>query len=142
MPVRIAVNLPVRSVDRSIEFFTRLGFAIDPLLTNDTTARLVISEEISTLLVAHEAFRRITGRDIAEARTVAEVVVQLQLDSRERVDELVDAAVEAGGRTAHPTNDQGFLYGRSFVDLDGHLWDAFHVDLTGPVPPAEQDAAS
>jgi uncharacterized protein len=136
MPVEIAVNLPVRSVARSIEFFTRVGFSIDPLLTNDTTAHFVISEGISTLLVAHEMFRRITGRDLAEARTAAEVVVQLRLDSRERVDELVDAAIEAGGRTANPTNDQGFLYGRSFVDLDGHLWDAFHLDPSGAVLPA------
>jgi predicted lactoylglutathione lyase len=141
MPVRIAVNLPVRSVDRSIEFFTRLGFSIDALLTNDTTAHLVISEEISTMLVAHETFRRMTGREITEARTAAEVVVQLQLNSREHVDELVDTAIAAGGRAANPTNDQGFLYGRSFVDLDGHMWDAFHVDLASPVPPAEQDAA-
>jgi uncharacterized protein len=141
MPVRIAVNLPVRSVDRSIDFFTRLGFSIDPLLTNDTTARLVISEEISTMLVAHEMFRRMTGRDIIEAEIASEVVVQLQLDSREHVDELVDAAIAAGGRSANPTNDQGFLYGRSFVDLDGHLWDAFHVDLSGAVPPVERDAA-
>ena len=127
MPVKIAVNLPVRSVGRSIEFFTRLGFAVDPLLTGDATARLVISEEISAMLVTHEVFRRITGRDIAEARTEAEVVVQLQVDSRERVDQLADAAGEAGARTVFPANDQGFLYGRGFVDLDGHMWDAFHV---------------
>lgn len=141
MPIRIAVNLPVRSVDRSIEFFTRLGFSVDPLYTNDTTAHIVIGEEISAMLVADTTFRSITGRDIADAETAAEVVVQLQLDGRELVDELVDAAITAGGRTTRPANDQGFLYGRSFVDLDGHLWDVFHADLSGVVPPAEQDAA-
>jgi predicted lactoylglutathione lyase len=140
MPVRIAVNLPVESIDRSIEFFTRLGFSIDPMLTNDTTAHLLISDEISTMLVTHEMFRAITGRDIASAQMTAEVVIQLQLDSRQRVDELVNAAVEAGGRADHPVNDQDFLYGRSFVDLDGHMWDAFHVDLSAAAQTAEGGA--
>lgn len=141
MPARITVNLPVRSVGRSIEFFTRLGFAIDPLLTDDTTAHVLISEEISTMLVDHDKFQHITGRDIVDTRTAAEVVLQLRLDSREHVDELVDSAIAAGARTAKPTNDQGFLYGRSFVDLDGHIWDAFHVDLTSPVSSGERETA-
>jgi predicted lactoylglutathione lyase len=128
MCVKIAVNLPVKSLDRSVGFFTQLGFAVNPQLTSDATAHLIVSDEISIMLLTAELFSTVTNRPVADTATSAEAVVQLQLDSRERVDELVDAAVTAGGRIANPPNDQGFLYGRSFTDLDGHHWDAFHID--------------
>jgi predicted lactoylglutathione lyase len=131
MSVQIAVNLPVEDLDRSVGFFTQLGFTVNPQLTSDTVAHLVISDQISTILVAEQVFRSISRRAVADPATSAEVLVQLKLDSRERVDQLVDAAIRAGGQVANPPNDQGFLYGRSFTDLDGHLWDAFHLD-----PPA------
>jgi predicted lactoylglutathione lyase len=68
-------------------------------------------------------------RDVADTATSAEVIVQLRAGTREPVDELVDAAISAGGQVANPPNDQGFLYGRNFGDLDGHQWDALHVDV-------------
>jgi predicted lactoylglutathione lyase len=129
MSVKITVNLPVKSLDRSAGFFTKLGFFVNPQLTTDATAHLVISDEISVMLVTEELFGTISRRDAADTATSAEVIVQLQMDSRRRVDELVDAAIAAGGHVANPPNDQGFLYGRGFIDLDGHQWDAFHVDL-------------
>jgi predicted lactoylglutathione lyase len=129
MSVKITVNLPVKSLDRSAGFFTKLGFSVNPQLTTDTTAHLVISDEISVMLVTEELFGTISRRDAADTATSAEVIVQLQLDSRRRVDELVEAAIGAGSHVANPPNDQGFLYGRGFTDLDGHQWDAFHVDL-------------
>jgi predicted lactoylglutathione lyase/AcrR family transcriptional regulator len=133
MPVKLAINLPVKKLDRSVGFFTQLGFSVNPQLSSDTTAHLVISDEISAILIAEELFNNISRRHVADTATSAEVIVQLQLGTRERVDELVDAAISAGGQVANPPNDQGFLYGRSFVDLDGHQWDAFHVDV--PVTP-------
>jgi len=134
MSIKIAVNLPVQALDRSVAFFTKLGFSVNPKLTSDTTAHLVLSEEISTILVAEELFSTISRRTVADAATRAEVIVQLQVGSRERVDELVDVAIGAGGQVANPPNDQGFLYGRSFTDLDGHQWDVFHFDLSEAPP--------
>jgi uncharacterized protein len=128
MSVKIAVNLPVTSLDKSVGFFTQLGFAINPQLTNSASAHLIVSEEISVMLLTAQLFSTITNRPVADPTTSAEMVVQLQLDSRKRVDELVNAALTAGGQITNPPNDQGVLYGRSFTDLDGHHWDAFHVD--------------
>lgn len=127
MSVKIIVNLPVKDLERATGFFTRLGFTVNPALTSGTTAHLLVGEEISVMLVDEKLFTSISNRAVADTATSAEVVVQLQLDSRERVDEFVDSALQAGGRIANPPNDQGFLYGRSFTDLDGHEWDAFHV---------------
>lgn len=128
MSVKIAVNLPVTDLDRSVGFFAELGFAIDPRLSYSASAHLVVSEEIRIVLLTARLFGTITNRPVPDPTSGAEMVVQLQVASRARVDELVDAALKAGGRIANPPNDQGFLYGRSFTDLDGHLWDAFHVD--------------
>src|SRR5262245_30555211 len=130
MSVKIAVNMPVKSLETSVRFFTQLGFAVNPELTSNSTALLVVSEEISVMLLTAELFSTVTNREVADTVTSAEVLVQLQLDSRERVDDLVEAAIGAGGQIANPPNDQGFLYGRSFTDLDGHHWDAFHLDPT------------
>jgi predicted lactoylglutathione lyase len=132
MSTKIAVNLPVKDLDRSLQFFTRLGFSVNPQLTNSTNAHLVITDDISAMLVTEELFRGITRRAVADTATNAEVIVQLALDSRQDVDDLVDAAITAGGQVANPPNDQGFLYGRSFTDPDGHQWDAFHIDLSAP----------
>jgi predicted lactoylglutathione lyase len=82
------------------------------------------------MLVSESRFKSMTGKDIADATHQAEGVMQLRVESRERVDELVVKALAAGGLPLHETNDQGFLYGRSFQDLDRHSWDAFHVDET------------
>src|SRR4029450_13371688 len=109
MSVQIAVNLPVEDLDRSVGFFTQLGFTVNPQLTSDTVAHLVISDQISTILVAEQVFRSISRRAAAAPATSAEVLVQLKLDSRERVDQLVDAAIRAGAQVANPPNDQGFL---------------------------------
>src|ERR1051325_451267 len=113
MSVKIAVNLPVTDLDRSVGFFTQLGFAIDPRLSDSASAHLVVSEEIRIVLLTARLFGTITTRPVADPTTGAEMVVQLQVASRARVDELVDAAMKAGGRIANPPNDQGFLYGRS-----------------------------
>lgn len=141
MPAKIVLNLPVTSLDRSIGFFTRLGFLVDTTLTSDTAAHLVMSDQASVMLITEPVFGAVTGRAVTDTATSAETVVQLKLDSREQVDQFVNAAIGAGGRIANPPSDQGFLYGRSFRDLDGHLWDAFHVDLSmAPATPADGEA--
>jgi len=131
MTLSITVNLPVKDVARSSAFFAHLGFVINPLYANEEHMELLgISDEVNVMLVSESRFKPMTGKDIADATHEAEAVMQLCVESRERVDELVVKALAAGGLPLHETNDQGFLYGRSFQDRDRHNWDAFYVDET------------
>ncbi len=125
--IRVVINLPVKDLKRSIKFFTSLGFSFNQLLSNDTRGYLILSDDIYVLLVVEPEFETISKGEIADTAKHREVVVQLAVDSRERVDELVNRALAAGGQPAHEPNDQGFVYGRSFEDLDGHMWDVFHA---------------
>jgi len=96
-------------------------------LSNDTSGCLIISDDTYVLLVVEPVFETISERKIPDTAKHREVIVQLAVDSRERVDDLVNRALAAGGQRAHEPNDQGFLYGRSFEDLDGHMWGVFHA---------------
>jgi uncharacterized protein len=131
MTMSITINLPVKDVARSSAFFSNLGFVINPLYANEEHMELLgISDEVNVMLVSESRFKSITGKGVADATTNAEAIMQLRVESKERVDELVDKALAGGGAPLHETNDQGFLYGRSFQDLDSHNWDAFYVDET------------
>ena len=127
MPTKIAVNLPVKDVRESAAFFAALGFPADEQLTSDDTAAHLISEEIYVFLVAGSRFKAITKREIPDTSATCEAIMQLQVENRSRVDELAAKAFAAGALPANDPNDQGFLYGRSFRDLDGHHWDVFCV---------------
>lgn len=105
-----------------------MGFPSDPRLGNENSEALVISDDIYVLLVAESQFKAITKKEIPDTATTSEAILQLQVDSRKRVDELADKAFAAGALPANEPNDQGFLYGRSFRDLDGHHWDVFCLD--------------
>lgn len=126
MTTAITVNLPVRDVQKSAEFFTRLGFSVDPQFADQTDMEcLVIAEGISVMLLANARFADVTRKDLVDATTSAEAIVQLRVHSRQRVDEVVDRALVSGALIHHEANDQEHLYGRSFQDLDRHLWDVF-----------------
>jgi predicted lactoylglutathione lyase len=128
MSIRIAVNLPVSDLARSSRFFAEMGFSFDKRTADESTNAVVISDDIYVLLVVEPRFKTITKKDIPDPSTSTEAVLQLSVDSRQRVDELVDNALAAGGRPVSEPNDQGFIYGRSFQDLDGHHWDVFYMD--------------
>ena len=129
MSAKISINLPVKDLATSTAFFTNLGFAISPLFANETNMEcLVISDDIYVLLLEESQFRATTKKAIVDAATSAEAILQLRVESRQRVDELVDKALAAGAVPHNEPNDQGFLYGRSFQDLDRHLWDVFYID--------------
>jgi predicted lactoylglutathione lyase len=132
MSTKIAVNLPVRNLAQSTRFFASLGFPNNEQLANENMQAIVVSDDIYVLLVEESQFRRITKKEIPDTATTSEAVLQLQVESRERVDELADQAFAAGALPANEPNDQGFIYGRSFRDLDGHHWDVFWIN---PGPP-------
>ncbi len=130
MATKIFVNLPVKNLPKSIEFFTRLGFNFNPQFTDDTAACMVISESIFAMLLTHPKFAEFTRKDIADATKTTEVLIALDAESREAVDNIVKNAREAGGTIYDQARDHGWMYHHSFADLDGHQWEVMYMDIS------------
>ena len=130
MATKIFVNLPVKDLNRSVEFWKSMGYRFNPKFTDETAACLVISDDIYSMLLTHSKFREFTPmeKEITDANQSTEVLTALSFDSREEVDRMMDRALKAGGSEARPAEDHGFMYGRSFNDPDGHIWELFWMD--------------
>lgn len=128
MATKIFVNLPVKNLDQSIEFFTRLGYTFNPQFTDATATCMIISEDIFVMLLTHDKFQSFTPKALCDATKQTEVLVCLSCDSRQQVDDLIRKAVAAGGSTYHEPQDHGFMYGHGFQDLDGHIWELMWMD--------------
>ncbi|GHK04696.1 VOC family protein [Streptomyces sp. NPDC003753] len=124
----IFVNLPVADVETSKKFFTELGYAINPQFTTDDCACVVISDTVIAMLLSHRHYANFTKKEIADATRTSEVLLCLSAESREKVDELVDRAVAAGGTESGERQDYGHMYGRAFDDPDGHTWEVMWMD--------------
>ncbi|MER5197033.1 VOC family protein [Streptomyces sp. NPDC002755] len=124
----IFVNLPVNDLDASKKFFTELGYTINPQFSDDNAASVVISETIVAMLLTKPFYSTFTKKEIADASKTSEVLIALSAQSRAKVDELVDRALSLGGSPSGETQDMGFMYGRSFDDLDGHTWEVVWMD--------------
>ncbi|MFF1516923.1 VOC family protein [Streptomyces sp. NPDC058305] len=125
----IFVNLPVSDVDTSKKFFTELGYTINPQFSTDDCACVVISDTIIAMMLSKQRYADFTKKQIVDATKGSEVLLCLSAESREKVDELVDRAIAVGGSSTGDTQDQGFMYGRSFDDPDGHSWEVVWMDL-------------
>ena len=130
MPRMIFVNLPVTDLPRAVAFHEAVGATKNPQFSDDTAACMVISETIHAMLLTHDKFRQFTSKPIIDAHKACEVLICLSADSRAEVDDLVRRAVAAGG-AADPTplQDYGFMYGRSYQDPDGHIWEVMWMDM-------------
>jgi uncharacterized protein len=130
MSRKIFVNLPVDDLQKSVEFFTRLGFAFDPRFTDDNATSMVVNPDSAVMLLRREFFATFTPRAVCDTATHSEALVALSADSRGEVDGLVESALAAGGQPIGETQDHGFMYGRAFTDLDGHHWEVVWMDPT------------
>ncbi|MFD6998841.1 VOC family protein [Streptomyces mirabilis] len=124
----IFVNLAVNDVDTSKKFFTELGYTINPQFTTDDCACVVISDTINAMLLSKQRYADFTKKEIADPTKTSEVLLCLSAESREKVDELCDKALAAGGSGTREAQDHGFMYGRTFDDLDGHTWEVMWMD--------------
>jgi predicted lactoylglutathione lyase len=131
MSTKIFVNLPVKDLKRSMDFFKALGYTFNLQFTNEKAACLVITENIYTMLITHNHFKNFTPKKITDAKDSTEVMVALSCENRTQVDDLFNKAIAAGGTETRPTEDHGFMYGRAFNDLDGHIWELFWMDPKG-----------
>jgi len=131
----IFVNLPVKDLDRAKAFFSKLGFGFNPQFTDQNAACLVISEDIYAMLLKEDFFKQFTAKPIADAQKSTEAIISLSSESRQKVDELADKAIAAGGASTRPADDMGWMYTRSFQDLDGHQWEVMWMDPSRiPIP--------
>ena len=132
MSTQIFVNLPVKDLQRSVEFFSKLGYTFDPQYTDENATCMIIADNIFAMLLVKPFFESFISKPVADAHKTAEVILALSADSRTAVDVLVDKAIAAGAGEPRPTQDLAFMYQRGFEDLDGHLWEVFH--MSGPPP--------
>ena len=129
MSKMIFVNLPVADLARSIAFYEAIGATRNPQFSDDTAACMVLSDTIHVMILTHEKFGQFTPKRIADAHETSEVLICISCDSREDVDEMTEQALAHGGREPRGAQDHGFMYGRSFEDPDGHIWEPMFMDM-------------
>ncbi len=122
-------NLAVKDLDRSVAFFTGLGFTFDERFTDDTATAMIVNEQATVMLLTESKFSEFTTRPLADPAKQTETIMAVSADSREEVDTFTDKALELGGSPAKEPMDMGFMYGRSFHDPDGHHWEVVWMDM-------------
>ncbi|MEZ0172487.1 VOC family protein [Microvirga sp. TS319] len=128
MATKIYVNLPVKDLQRSVRFFETMGFGFNAQLSDETAACMAISDDIFAMLLTEAKFREVARRPVADTSRMTEVLTSLAVESRKRVNQLVERALAQGGREMREPEDHGFMFGRSFSDLDGHIWEIVYMD--------------
>ena len=130
MATQIFVNMHVKDLDKSKAFFQKLGYSFNPQFSDDNAACMVISETIFCMLLTTESMNRFMpkGKTIADANKTTEVLLAFSFDSKDAVNAVYDKAIAAGATECRPADDHGFMFSRSFNDLDGHIWEAFWFD--------------
>lgn len=130
MTQMIFINLPVHDLAKSRGFYEAIGFTNNPMFTDETAACMVLSDAIHVMLLTHPKWKSFTDKAIPDARNSAQLMLAISRDSREAVDAITDAAARNGGTPdCNPKQDFGFMYGRSFEDPDGHIWEPMWMDL-------------
>ncbi len=128
MATKIFVNLPVKDLDKSVAFFTRLGYKFNKQFTDETATCMIVGDDIFVMLLTEAKFKSFTPKKVCDATRNTEVLVGLSCDSRKQVDDMVRKAVAAGGSTYNKPQDHGFMYGHGFQDLDGHIWELIFME--------------
>lgn len=128
MPRKLYVTLPVKDLERSVDFFAALGFSFNPKFTHDNAASIIINDNTGVMLLAESYFSTLTQKPIIDARIGTEALLSISVDSREEVDTLVAKAIAAGGSAPGEAEDHGFMYDHGFEDLDHHQWGVFWMD--------------
>lgn len=131
MPKQIYVNLPVKSLDRSVEFFTKLGYSFNPQFTDENATCMVISDTIFVMLLTEPFFKGFIKNEICDTKKHTESITCLSAESREEIDAIVQKAKDAGAAIPNEKQDHGWMYGHGFQDLDGHYWEFSWMDMGG-----------
>ncbi len=134
MHSQIFVNLPVKDLPRSVDFFTKLGYAFNPQFTDENATCMILGDNLFVMLLVEKFFGTFTNKAICDTSKATETLTCVACDSRTRIDDLVAKARAAGGKVPRTAQDHGFMYTHGYEDLDGHTWELVH--MTGA--PAQQ----
>lgn len=130
MTSKIFINLPVKDLQKSMDFYTKIGFGNNPQFTNEFAACMVLNESIFVMLLTYKHFQNFTKKEIADAKKTTQVLLAIELESIEKIKELVEIAKEAGGEIYMDAADYGWMYQHSLADLDGHQWELGYMDMS------------
>ncbi|MBI5046806.1 VOC family protein [Candidatus Micrarchaeota archaeon] len=127
---QIFVNLAVKDLKKTIEFFTKLGFKFNPQFTSEDATCMIIGKDAYAMLLVEKFFKSfIPNKQICDAKKNTEVLIALSAPSKENVDRMMTDAIAAGGKEYRNAQDYGWMYGRAFEDLDGHIWELAYMDM-------------
>lgn len=129
MKKKIYINLPVTDLKRSMEFYTAIGFTNNPQFSDETTACMVLTDEIFVMLITHEKFATFTNKETIDAKKFTGVINSISAGSEEEVYTMANTAINNGGTEPLPPQDYGFMQQRSFEDPDGNHWEVFYMDM-------------
>ncbi|MGB6673368.1 MAG: VOC family protein [Candidatus Nitrosopolaris sp.] len=128
MTTKIFVNLPVKDLNKTIGLLTKLGFRFDSQFSDPNATCMVVCEDIFVMPLVEKFFKTFSKKEICDTTKNTEVKVALSAESREKVDQMINKAIEAGGMESREPQDHGWMYGRSFEDINGHLWEIIYMD--------------
>jgi len=128
MKTKIFLNLAVKDLNRAVSFYNGLGFSTNPKFSNEKGACLVIDENIFVMILVEEFYQTFTKKQICDSTTTSEALIAISVDTREQVDEMMGKAIKSGGTDYNQINDYGWMYQRTFLDVDGHHWEVFFMD--------------
>lgn len=128
MSAKIFINLPVKDLQKSKAFFIKTGFTFNEDFADESAACMIISENIFAMLLTHAKFKQFTPKEIPDGKRFTEVINCISAESKNKVNEMVNNAMAAGGKETRESLDYGYMYGRSFNDLDGHIWEIMWMD--------------
>ncbi|WP_442955982.1 VOC family protein [Paenibacillus sp. MMO-58] len=123
------INLPVKDLNRTKKFFSSIGFEFNSQFSDENSACMVINDNTFVQLLVEPYFQTFINKPVADVASAAGKIIALSADSRKHVDELADKALSAGGKQSKEPTDHGFMYVRSFEDLNGHLWEIAYMDM-------------
>jgi len=130
MRSQIFINLPVKDLEKSFDFYTKMGFANNPQFSDDSAKCMVFSEEILVMLLTHDRFKTFITKPIADVSKATAALLSISVENLQKVNEIADNAVAAGGIEPVEPKDHGFMQQRTIEDFDGHIWEIFYMDMT------------
>lgn len=128
MATKMFVNFAVKDLKNTMDFFSKLGFLYNPQFTDDNAACMVINDDCSVMLLAEAFFKTFTKKELVDAHKSTEALIAISADSKDKVNEILDKALAMGATEVREPQDHGFMFGRSFSDLDGHIWEIIWMD--------------
>jgi predicted lactoylglutathione lyase len=130
MQSQVFINLAVKDPEKSMEFYTKMGFTVNPQFSDDTAKCLVWSENIFVMIMTHEKFKTFATKPLADTKNNLAGLFSLSVESVDKMNEIADNAVQAGGTEPKPMQDYGFMQLRNVEDFDGHTWEIFYMDMS------------